>query len=157
FIWGLPILDTAGVMIQRLTEGRSPFSADKNHVHHKLLGIGFSHREAVMAIYGLQATLVTLAYVLRWQSDGVVLTVYGLFAFTILFLFVKRDDRWLSLNWRKQAALDEPRTGEYAWLSALPVRLLGFAIPLLLVVSVFLPAQVPIDMGYAAIGLFAVV
>src|SRR5450432_944787 len=47
----LPILDTLSVMVQRVSEGRSPFSADKNHIHHKLLGFGFDHHEAVMVIY----------------------------------------------------------------------------------------------------------
>ena len=36
----LPILDTLSVMVQRIGEGRSPFSADKNHIHHKLLALG---------------------------------------------------------------------------------------------------------------------
>ncbi|MGH9563508.1 MAG: MraY family glycosyltransferase [Terracidiphilus sp.] len=39
----LPILDTLSVMVQRIVEGRSPFSPDKNHIHHKLLKLGFDH------------------------------------------------------------------------------------------------------------------
>ena len=34
---GRPLLDTIGVMGQRLVEGRSPFVGDRNHIHHKLL------------------------------------------------------------------------------------------------------------------------
>ena len=41
-ILGLPILDTGMVMAQRLHEGRSPFLPDKNHIHHKLLALGFA-------------------------------------------------------------------------------------------------------------------
>ena len=48
---GLPILDTFAVMAQRIYEKRSPFSPDKNHIHHKLLSLGFDHYEAVLVIY----------------------------------------------------------------------------------------------------------
>ena len=73
FLLGLPLLDTIGVMLQRLKEGRSPFAADKNHLHHKLLAMGLSHYEAVLMIYLVQATLVTLAYALRWQAESAIL------------------------------------------------------------------------------------
>ena len=69
----LPILDTLSVMVQRIGEGRSPFSADKNHIHHKLLALGFVHHEAVMVIYTVQAALFVLAYFLRYESDLVIL------------------------------------------------------------------------------------
>jgi UDP-GlcNAc:undecaprenyl-phosphate/decaprenyl-phosphate GlcNAc-1-phosphate transferase len=77
----LPILDTLSVMIQRISEGRSPFSADKNHIHHKLLAFGFDHHEAVMVIYTIQAGLFLLAYWLRFESD---LTILG--AIAVFFL-----------------------------------------------------------------------
>jgi len=69
----LPILDTLSVMVQRVSEGRSPFSPDKNHIHHKLLALGFSHHEAVMVIYAVQADLFLLAYWMRYESDLAIL------------------------------------------------------------------------------------
>jgi UDP-GlcNAc:undecaprenyl-phosphate GlcNAc-1-phosphate transferase len=75
----LPILDTLSVMAQRISERRSPFSADKNHIHHKLLAMGFGHHEAVMVIYVLQAALFLLAYFLRYESDLLILGVVTLF------------------------------------------------------------------------------
>jgi UDP-GlcNAc:undecaprenyl-phosphate GlcNAc-1-phosphate transferase len=77
----VPILDTLSVMVQRVSEGRSPFSADKNHIHHKLLALGFVHREAVMVTYVLQATLFLLAYFLRFESDLLILGVVSIFFF----------------------------------------------------------------------------
>ena len=44
---GLPILDTLTVMAVRIREGRSPFAADRRHLHHRLLALGFDHFEAV--------------------------------------------------------------------------------------------------------------
>jgi UDP-GlcNAc:undecaprenyl-phosphate GlcNAc-1-phosphate transferase len=75
----LPILDTLSVMVQRIDEGRSPFSADKNHIHHKLLALGFGHHEAVMVIYIVQALLFTLAYFMRFESDLTILFVLSAF------------------------------------------------------------------------------
>jgi UDP-GlcNAc:undecaprenyl-phosphate/decaprenyl-phosphate GlcNAc-1-phosphate transferase len=78
----IPILDTLSVMVQRVSEGRSPFSPDKNHIHHKLLALGFDHHEAVMVIYTLQAALFVAAYFLRYESDLTILafvtTFFGL-------------------------------------------------------------------------------
>ena len=71
----LPILDTLSVMVQRVSEGRSPFSADKNHIHHKLLAMGFHHHEAVMVIYALQAALFVIAYFMRYESDLKILAI----------------------------------------------------------------------------------
>jgi UDP-GlcNAc:undecaprenyl-phosphate GlcNAc-1-phosphate transferase len=75
----LPIVDTLIVMVRRIIEKRSPFSADKNHIHHKLLGLGFAHHEAVMVIYAVQGTLFVAAYFLRFESDLLILAVVSAF------------------------------------------------------------------------------
>lgn len=73
---GLPILDTLVVIVLRLSQGRSPFSADRQHIHHQLLDCGLSHSAAVSVIYIFQAILVGSALLLPYQSD---LTVVGTF------------------------------------------------------------------------------
>ena len=83
-ILGLPILDTGMVMAQRLREGRSPFLPDKNHIHHKLLALGFHHYEAVFVIYALQTLLVATAYFLRYESDWLILALYALFCLALI-------------------------------------------------------------------------
>ncbi len=86
---GLPMLDTLMVMTQRLLARRSPFSPDKNHIHHKLLALGLDHYEAVFLIYVLQAGLVLAAYSLRYQADTVIVSIYVLFCAGI----------WSALSW----------------------------------------------------------
>jgi UDP-GlcNAc:undecaprenyl-phosphate/decaprenyl-phosphate GlcNAc-1-phosphate transferase len=101
----LPILDTLSVMVQRISEGRSPFSADKNHIHHKLLKLGFDHHEAVMVIYTIQAGLFLMAYALRYESDLTILagvTAFFVVALTILQAATRR-------GWRIRRA-DDSRT-----------------------------------------------
>lgn len=81
---GLPIVDTLTVMLRRALEGRSPFSSDRGHLHHRLLDLGFAHHEAVVLIYLLQVGLFLLAYFLRFESDLWILSVFGVFAFAVL-------------------------------------------------------------------------
>jgi UDP-GlcNAc:undecaprenyl-phosphate GlcNAc-1-phosphate transferase len=76
-ILGLPVIDTAMVMATRIREGRSPFSPDRKHIHHRLLARGLSHREAVAAIYLAQTMLVLSAIVFRDRSDLVIASVYA--------------------------------------------------------------------------------
>ena len=83
---GLPIMDTLAVMLTRIRAGRSPFSADSNHLHHRLLSLGFAHREAVLLIYVMQVGLVLLAYFLRFESDPAVFVVFCGFAALVLGL-----------------------------------------------------------------------
>jgi UDP-GlcNAc:undecaprenyl-phosphate/decaprenyl-phosphate GlcNAc-1-phosphate transferase len=91
----LPILDTLSVIVQRISEGRSPFSADKNHIHHKLLALGFDHHEAVMVIYAIQADLFLLAYWMRFESDLAILAVVtGFFVGSITLLQVAARRHW---------------------------------------------------------------
>jgi UDP-GlcNAc:undecaprenyl-phosphate GlcNAc-1-phosphate transferase len=105
----LPILDTLSVMIQRISEGRSPFSADKNHIHHKLLAFGFDHHEAVMVIYTVQAGLFLLAYWLRFESDLTILGAIAVFfvgSITLLQVATRREWRFRSAHAsRRESAL----------------------------------------------------
>lgn len=97
---GWPLLDTATVMVQRIHAGRSPFSADKNHLHHKLLRMGFAHHEAVFVAYVAQSGLVLLAYYLRFESDALVLMAFVLASATILVAIHVP----LAHGWRKPTA-----------------------------------------------------
>ena len=87
-ILGLPVLDTLWVMTERIRNGRSPFAADKNHLHHKLMALGLYHNEAVIVIYFLQAILVTCAFVFRFHSEWVLLISYLLFCVLIFSAFL---------------------------------------------------------------------
>jgi UDP-GlcNAc:undecaprenyl-phosphate/decaprenyl-phosphate GlcNAc-1-phosphate transferase len=83
---GIPILDTLSVIVQRIREGRSPFSPDRNHLHHRLLAFGFDHNEAVALIYAVQALLFTAAYYLRYVSDLVITGAFAGFCLMVLTL-----------------------------------------------------------------------
>ena len=81
---GVPIIDTLMVMTRRILARRSPFAADRNHIHHRLLTYGFDHHEAVVIIYCLQAALFVAAWFMRFESDLLILTAFCVYALIVL-------------------------------------------------------------------------
>jgi Glycosyl transferase family 4 len=78
--FGLPILDTALAVLRRLINGRPVFTADREHIHHKLLQRGMSHRQVVIVLYGVSAIFAMLSLFLLWPTGstlGLVLAVLG--------------------------------------------------------------------------------
>ena len=78
-VLGVPIIDTFWIIIRRVTSGRSPFSADRGHFHHRLLDLGLSHRQAVVLIYAICSLLAVLSLVLsgRGQISAFLVVVLG--------------------------------------------------------------------------------
>jgi len=85
---GLPILDTLSVMVRRLRAGRSPFSPDKTHIHHRLMQYGFSHAEAVGSIYLIQGLYLASALKFRYSSDLLVIGTYLTISATLLLFLL---------------------------------------------------------------------
>ncbi len=56
-ILGIPLADTLFAIIRRYTSGKPIFAADKDHLHHRLLALGLSHKNTVLAIYGVSTVL----------------------------------------------------------------------------------------------------
>jgi hypothetical protein len=79
--FGLPILETSLSIIRRLISGRPVFTADREHIHHKLLQHGMTHRQVVILLYGVSAVFALLSLFLLWptgSSLGLVLAVLGI-------------------------------------------------------------------------------
>ncbi len=78
--FGLPILETVLSVARRLIAGRPVFTADREHIHHKLLQHGMTHRQVVILLYGVSAIFAMLSLFLLWptgSSLGLVLAVLG--------------------------------------------------------------------------------
>ncbi len=78
--FGLPILETLLSILRRIISGRPIFTADREHIHHKLLQMGFSHRQVVMVLYAVSALFALLSLFLLWPTGstlGLVLAVVG--------------------------------------------------------------------------------
>jgi UDP-GlcNAc:undecaprenyl-phosphate/decaprenyl-phosphate GlcNAc-1-phosphate transferase len=78
--FGLPILETSLSIVRRLISGRPIFTADREHIHHKLLQLGLSHRQVVIVLYAVSALFAMLSLFLLWPTGstlGLVLAVVG--------------------------------------------------------------------------------
>jgi UDP-GlcNAc:undecaprenyl-phosphate GlcNAc-1-phosphate transferase len=78
--FGLPILETTLSVVRRFISGRPVFTADREHIHHKLLQRGLSHRQVVIVLYAVSALFALLSLFLLWPTGstlGLVLAVLG--------------------------------------------------------------------------------
>ena len=78
--FGLPILETSLSVLRRFISGRPVFTADREHIHHKLLQLGMSHRQVVIILYGVSAVFALLSLFLLWPTGstlGLVMAVLG--------------------------------------------------------------------------------
>lgn len=76
-ILGLPIFDTIFAILRRILTGRSPMQADRGHLHHRLLDMGFSQRRVVAILYTLTAVLCMTAVVISIKGYGRGLILIG--------------------------------------------------------------------------------
>jgi len=63
-VLSFPLLDTLRVFMIRAKEGRSPFSPDRNHIHHRLLDLGLSHKQSTLFITLSNLVLVGLTFLI---------------------------------------------------------------------------------------------
>jgi UDP-N-acetylmuramyl pentapeptide phosphotransferase/UDP-N-acetylglucosamine-1-phosphate transferase len=71
----VPLFDTLRVFGLRILDRRSPFSPDRNHVHHFLLDLGFSHQKITITCVSLNVVFIAAAYFLRHLGTTVVVGI----------------------------------------------------------------------------------
>jgi len=82
----IPFFDTLRVIILRIRKMQSPLQADHNHLHHQFLNIGFSHAKTVLVISGINIFFIFLAWILKEQKDGLILTLVLILCLGINFM-----------------------------------------------------------------------
>ncbi len=68
---GVPLFDTGFAFVRRIAHKQSPFHADKKHLHHRLLALGLSQKQAVAVLYGVSAVLGIFAVLLAGKNTFV--------------------------------------------------------------------------------------
>lgn len=96
----IPVFDTLRVIILRLRKMQSPFKADKNHLHHQFLNLGFSHAKTVLYLGAINLCFILLAWLLRSQRDELILPLVVLSCLLINY-FLKKAQKRYSNNGRK--------------------------------------------------------
>jgi UDP-GlcNAc:undecaprenyl-phosphate GlcNAc-1-phosphate transferase len=151
-ILGFPILDTLTVMFERIYRGVSPFVADKNHFHHRLMRLGFVHKEAVLAIYLLQSCFVIAAYFFRYTEEWLLFIVHVAFSLAIFggFLAAGRA-RWRMKRYRFLDFFLHGKLLVFAEKNVLirvSFKTLEASLPVLLLVACLMPSKVPLHVAF---------
>lgn len=107
-VLGVPVIDTFWIIIRRVAQKRSPFSADRGHFHHRLLDLGLSHRGAVLTIYALCVGLAVLSVILSGRGQISAFLVIVLIGGMGLYLMTRRARESLD----RSSYPDEPPSDE---------------------------------------------
>ncbi len=152
FFLGLPIIDIIAVLIQRVRKRRNWFLATRNHIHHRLLDLGFHHHETVIIIYLIQACFVISAVLLRYQDDVLIVALYLLACALIFGLLVAAERS----GWRRTATAGRllpelPGTAlKLEVFKHYPCYAIAWAVPLYLLVLCVGVSDVPGDFTIAS-------
>ncbi len=87
----LPILDTLFAMIRRAINHKPIMSPDRGHLHHRLIDSGYSHRQAVIILYGLSLISAIIAILIAIQNFQATVVVLVFFLVLLLMLYVYRS------------------------------------------------------------------
>ena len=83
-VLGVPIFDTFFAILRRKMNHKPIFAADKDHLHHRLLGMGFSHRKTVLIIYAISFFLALSAILITYLSTAEAVAVVAIVLSIIL-------------------------------------------------------------------------
>lgn len=93
-IFGLPLCDTAFAFTRRIIHGKSPFTADRGHLHHRLIDMGFNQKQSVRILYAICGILGASALLVTQEQfyRAAIVIVAGFTIFLVNFLIVRRED-----------------------------------------------------------------
>ncbi|MCP4041237.1 MAG: undecaprenyl/decaprenyl-phosphate alpha-N-acetylglucosaminyl 1-phosphate transferase [Gammaproteobacteria bacterium] len=156
---GLPVIDILVVLGLRIYHGMNWFRASRNHIHHRLLDLGFQHYESVVIIYSLQAFLIINAVLLRYHSDLLILGLYS-FVCSSLFVLLTIGER---SGWKAHRPGERGRLTEsirvmkqHRLFTTAPLALVAVAIPLYVFIVSLSVREVPRDFGVISAALFLI-
>jgi UDP-GlcNAc:undecaprenyl-phosphate GlcNAc-1-phosphate transferase len=92
-----PVVDAVALVLRRVAQGRSPFAADRNHMHHFMCDAGFSPSQIALALGGLSLGLGGAA-ALALRNDWLDHTA-------LVLLYVAMTIAWFLLTWRRERAV----------------------------------------------------
>lgn len=93
FIVALPLLDTFMVMTRRIQRGLSPFSADKNHLHHFLYKTKMDVKFTVRLLISIEVSFALIGYQIGQKENVLTLVLFGVMFYLFLSFFDQRIRR----------------------------------------------------------------
>ncbi len=92
-IFGLPLFDTFFAFARRILHGKNPFSADRGHIHHKLIDMGFGQTKSVRILYSICGVLgiASILLTLRMYLPAVIILISGFTLYFVCFSILKSN------------------------------------------------------------------
>lgn len=153
---GLPVVDSMMVFYLRAKRGDSLVVAAKDHLHHRLLGLGFYHYETVTIIYSVQMLFVVGAILLPYESDLLLMGLYiGLCLLVFSTMAFAERSSWSAHITNVDAPVFLSSILEkYRHLAIIPYRVLEAGISLFIVAAAITSNKIPVDLGVSSLALF---
>ncbi len=82
----IPLFDSLRVFILRISQGKSPFVADRQHIHHRLLQLGLSHLQATLVLTFVNLFFIILSFILR--EMGIILLATVILGLACLMTYI---------------------------------------------------------------------
>lgn len=111
-VLGIPILDTLFAIVRRYVGGKPIFSADKEHLHHRLLRLGFTHQHVVLAMYGVSIILSLSAIIMALvtTAQGMLIMVALILGFS---LGAEKLGLWQDQEYKKQSHIKDEKVYQH--------------------------------------------
>ncbi len=155
---GLPIIDILAVFFLRAKHHMNLFKATRNHIHHRLLDLGFYHYQSVIIIYSIQILFVVAAVLLPYASDMLIMGLYLGVCFLVFFTLTLAERK----GWRIHHVRSQPVESlsqlihQYEQYRLLPARVLEAGISLFVIAAALLADFIPADFAYSSVLLLIV-
>ena len=105
WIFGLPLMDSVSVMVRRALSGKSPLSAGRDHLHHRLIDNGLSSAQSVAIMLGLHVILVAIGIIGNFYEFSNQMMFWSFVSMTVAYHFI-------APIYASPALLRVPRTNE---------------------------------------------
>lgn len=99
-IFGLPLCDTAFAFLRRILHGKSPFTPDRGHLHHRLIDMGFNQKQSVRILYAICGILGTSAIMLTEEmfTRAAIIIAVGFAIFLVNFLILRHGNEKVKMG-----------------------------------------------------------
>jgi UDP-GlcNAc:undecaprenyl-phosphate GlcNAc-1-phosphate transferase len=150
---GLPIIDILAVFFLRAKHKLNLFKATSNHIHHRLLKLGFYHYESVIIIYSIQILFIISAVMWPYESDVLIMGLY-LGVCLLVFSTITLAER---SNWNAHEAeanvsiFISSILKRHKNLATIPYRILESGISLFIIAAAIMSTNIPIDLGVSSL------
>lgn len=150
---GLPIVDILAVFFLRAKHKMNLFKATRNHVHHRLLDIGFLHYESVMFIYTVQVILVISAIPFMYANDVVILVFYILLCGSVFVFLTVSERSGFKVHKEKEGAKDifTMFLEKYPRMHDVPIKSIESGLSLFIIASALTVYKIPSDFAISSL------